>query len=257
MKHRYSHLAVDIRGEIAHLRLSRPDKRNAINDTLLHDLRGFFGRHQEGVRVAILSGEGNHFSAGLDLSEHKSRDAFGVMEHSQLWHDTTRMIQFGRLPVISVLQGAVLGGGLEIASATHVRIADPSAFYGLPEGQRGIFVGGGASVRVGRILGADRMTEMMLTGRTYDAEDGYRLGLSHYLLAADEVMAKAEELAHKIASNAPLSNYAMIQSLPRIQDMGSDDGYFTESLMAGLVQTSEEAQRRIEEFLSRRRKKAD
>lgn len=249
----YTHLSVELRGEVAYLTFNRPEKRNAINDVLLEDLGRFFSAPPREARVVVLAGVGPHFSAGLDLSEHKSRDAFEVMQHSQRWHEITRKIQFGGLPVISVLRGAVLGGGLEIASATHVRIADNTTFYGLPEGQRGIFVGGGATVRVGRILGADRMTEMMLTGRLYDAEDGLRLGLSHYLLEPEAAMAKAEELAKQIASNAPLSNYAMIHALPRIQDMDSSDGYFTESLMAGLVQTSEEAQRRIEAFLNRRR----
>jgi enoyl-CoA hydratase/carnithine racemase len=249
----YTHLTVELRDEVARVSFNRPDKRNAISDVLLEDLARFFSAPPAGARVVILTGVGQHFSAGLDLSEHKSRDAFEVMQHSQRWHEVTRMIQFGGLPVISVLRGAVLGGGLEIASATHVRIADSTTFYGLPEGQRGIFVGGGATVRVGRILGADRMTEMMLTGRLYEAEEGLRLGLSHYLVEPEAASAKAETLAKQIASNAPLSNYAMIHALPRIQDMDSSDGYFTESLMVGLVQTSEEAQRRIEAFLSRRR----
>ena len=88
-------------------------------------------------------------------------------------------------------RGAVVGGGLELATSTHVRVAGRSTFYQLPEGQRGIFVGGGASVRVSKIIGPDRMTEMMLTGRRYDAEDGYRLGLSHYLVDDAEVLPEA------------------------------------------------------------------
>ena len=86
-------------------------------------------------------------------------------------------IQFSGLPVVSAMFGAVIGGGLELATATHVRIAEPSVIFQLPEGRRGIYVGGGASVRVGRILGADRMIEMMLTGRKYNADEGLRLGL--------------------------------------------------------------------------------
>src|SRR3546814_4783914 len=88
-----------------------------------------------------------------------------------MWHEAFRHIQFGRVPVIAVLHGAVIGGGLELAAATHVRIAEPSSFYALPEGQRGIFVGGGGSVRIPRLIGVARMMDMMLTGRVYDRSE--------------------------------------------------------------------------------------
>jgi enoyl-CoA hydratase/carnithine racemase len=247
------HCRIVIDGPIAHLTLDRPEKHNAVNDALLDELAAFFGAPPTQVQVAVLSSTGTHFCAGLDLSEHEHRSAVEVVHHSQYWHRVTRSIQLGRLPVVAAMQGAVLGGGLEIASATHVRVADETAFYGLPEGQRGIYVGGGASVRVGRMIGADRMREMMLTGRTYNAEEGNRLGLSHHLVPAGQALEKATALAEQIASNAPLSNYAMLHALPRIADMTSDDGYFVESLMAGLVQTSDEARQRIDSFLNRKK----
>ena len=99
--------------------------------------------------------------------------------------------------IILTGSGGHFCAGLEIASATHVRIAEPSTVFQLPEGRRGIFVGGGATVRIGRILGADRMTEMMLTGRKYNAEDGVRLGLAHYNAVEGESMEIAKELAKK------------------------------------------------------------
>jgi enoyl-CoA hydratase/carnithine racemase len=175
------------------------------------------------------------------------------MRHSRNWHRIMDMIQYGGLPVISILKGAVIGGGLELASATHIRIADETTFFQLPEGRRGIFVGGGASVRVGRILGADRMIEMMLTGRKYNAEDGLRLGLTHYVCdSPDDAEAKAIELANTVAENAQLSNYVMIQALSRIEDMAKTDGLFTESLCAALTQTSEDAQEGLKAFLEKR-----
>ena len=91
---------------------------------------------------------------------------------------------------------------MELAASTHIRIAEPSTIFQLPEGMRGIFVGGGASVNVGRILGADRMTEMMLTGRKYNAEEGLALGLTHYTVDAGSAMDMARELARKVADNA-------------------------------------------------------
>ncbi len=241
-----------IDGAIATLTLNRPDKRNAMSDPFLAALETAFADLSQSIRVVILTGAGGHFCAGLDLAEHVERSAEEGIYHSRNWHRVLDAIQFGGRPVVSALSGAVIGGGLEIAAATHVRVADPSTVFQLPEGRRGIFVGGGATVRVGRILGADRMTEMMLTGRRYDAEEGLRLGLAHYAVPAGEGMAKARELAAQIAQNAPLSNYFMIQALARIEDMSKADGLFTESLCAALSQSTPDAQEGLRAFLEKR-----
>lgn len=243
---------ISIDGEIATLTLVRPEKRNALNDRTIDILGRFFGEPPKDVKVAILTGSGGHFSAGLDLSEHVSRSAEETMAHSRHWHRVMDNIQLGGLPVISALEGAVIGGGLEMAAATHVRVADPTAFFQLPEGRRGIFVGGGGSARIGRILGADRMVEMMLTGRTFGAEEGVRLGLAHYLVEPGQALAKAREIAAQIAANAPLSNLMIIQALSRIQDMSQADGLFTESLATALAQSSQHAQEGLKAFLEKR-----
>ncbi len=245
-------LTIDVQGPIAVLTMNRPDKRNAMNDALLAALDGFFSHPPVGVKVAVLTGTAGHYCSGLDLAEHVARDAEGTMRHSRNWHGVMERIQFSGLPVVSAMFGAVIGGGLELATSTHVRIAEPSTIFQLPEGRRGIYVGGGASVRVGRILGADRMTEMMLTGRKYDAHDGLRLGLCHYTVGEGEALALAMDLAGKIASNAGLSNYVMIHALARIEDMSKADGLFTESLCAALTQTSPDAQEGLRAFLDKR-----
>lgn len=243
---------VEIEDGIATLTMNRPGKRNAMSDALFEELTGFFIAPPAEVKVAILTGTEGHFCSGLDLAEHKSRDAEGTMRHSRGWHAALDRIQFGGLPVVSAMFGAVIGGGLEIATATHVRIAEPSTIFQLPEGRRGIFVGGGASVRVGRILGADRMIEMMLTGRKYSAEEGLALGLTHYVVPDGQALAEAHRIARRIADNAPLSNYIMIQALARIEDMSKQDGLFTESLCAALTQTSPDAVEGLKAFLEKR-----
>ncbi len=237
---------------VATLTMNRPGKRNAMSDELLAALDAFFTAPPKGVKAVVLTGTEGHYCSGLDLAEHVARDAEGTMRHSRAWHVIMDRIQFGGLPVISAMFGAVIGGGLELASATHVRIAEPSTIFQLPEGRRGIFVGGGASVRVGRILGADRMIEMMLTGRKYSADEGRALGLAHYAVGDGEALAMAQDLARKIASNAPLSNYIMIQGLSRIEDMSKADGLFTESLCAAITQTSPDAVEGLQAFLQKR-----
>jgi len=244
------HFAMD--GDIAIVRLTRPSKRNALNDALIASIKYIFENLPSNTKAAVIDGEGEHFCAGLDLSEIKERDASEGMFHSRSWHIALERLQYGPVPVVASLHGAVVGGGLELASACHIRVADQSTFYALPEGSRGIFVGGGGSVRIPRLIGVARMTDMMMTGRVFNAVDGERIGLAQYLVDAGESFNKALELAKRIASNAPLTNYALMHALPRIADQPADQGFLTESLMSSIAQSAPEAKKRVKDFLEGR-----
>ncbi|WP_420826283.1 crotonase/enoyl-CoA hydratase family protein [Shimia biformata] len=245
-------LKIEIEDRIATLTMTRPGKRNAMCEALLEAIDAFFSAPPESVRVVILTGTEGHFCSGLDLSEHVHRSPEENLYHSRAWHRVMDKIQFGGLAVVSAMFGAVIGGGMELAAATHVRIAEESTIFQLPEGRRGIFVGGGATARVGRLLGADRMTEMMLTGRKYGADEGVTLGLAHYAVNDGKALELARKLASKIARNAPLSNYLMIQSIARINDMSQGDGLFVESLAAAMSQTTPDAEEGLRAFLEKR-----
>ena len=239
-------------GDVAIVRLNRPEKRNALDDPTIHALQAFFAQPPEGVRAVLLCGAGEHFCAGLDLSELRARSAAEGLAHSRMWHRAFEEVQFGDVPVVAVVHGAVVGGGLELACAAHVRVAETTAFYALPEGQRGLFVGGGGSARIPQIVGIARMTDMMLTGRVYSAEEGQAIGFSTYLVQPGEGFAKGLELARKIAGNAPLTNFAVMHALPRIAEAGQDHGLFTEALMAAVAQSEPEAKARLDAFLAGR-----
>jgi enoyl-CoA hydratase/carnithine racemase len=245
-------VTLTLEDEIAVVRLSRPEKRNALNDTTVRGLEKVFTSLPDGIKAVVLHGEGDHFSAGLDLSELTIRDMAQSIDHSRSWHRIFQLIEFGKCPVVAVLHGAVIGGGIELAAACHIRVAERSAYYGLPEGMRGIFVGGGGSVRLPRLFGAHRMADMMLTGRTYDAEDGQRIGVSNYLVEKGEGLDKGRALAKRIAGNAPLTNFAVTHVLPRIVDAGNEAGYLTESLIAAICSTDPTAQDRLRAFLDGR-----
>ncbi|MEY2860154.1 MAG: hypothetical protein RL682_17 [Pseudomonadota bacterium] len=238
--------------EVAVIRLTRGAKRNALNDGLILALRDLFEKMPKGVRAAVIDGEGDHFCAGLDLSELQERDASQGVFHSRMWHAALESLQYGPVPVIAALHGAVVGGGLELASACHIRVADESTFYALPEGSRGIFVGGGGAVRIPRLIGTARMTDMMLTGRVYNAQDGERIGLAQYLVPQGNAFEKALELAKRIAGNAPMTNYALTHVLPRIADQPADQGFMTEAMMAAIAQSAPEAKDRVRAFLEGR-----
>lgn len=248
----HPNLQLDIQDNIAIVRLTRGAKRNALSDALIIALRDVFQNLPDTVRAAVIDGEGPHFCAGLDLSELEERDAGQGLRHSRSWHSALDLVQQGPVPVIAALHGAVVGGGLELASACHIRVADTTTFYALPEGSRGIFVGGGGSVRIPKLIGVARMTDMMLTGRVYNAEDGERAGFAQYLVAEGTAFDKAVEIAKRVATNAPLTNYALMHALPRIAEQPADHGFFTEALMAGIAQSSPEAKERVRDFLQGR-----
>jgi enoyl-CoA hydratase/carnithine racemase len=237
------------------VRLCRASKRNALDDATMLGLESVFSSIPAGVGAAVLCAEGEHFSAGLDLSELTEHSAAEGALHSRQWHRVLDRLQFGRVPVVASLHGAVVGGGLELAAAAHIRVADRSTFYALPEGARGIFVGGGASVRVPRLIGVARMADMILTGRVVQAEEGYQLGLSQYLVGTGEGLAHATKLARRIAENAPMTNYAVMHALPRIAEVGQDQGLFLESLMAAISQDAPEAKKRLRDFLNKQGRK--
>src|ERR1700749_1813611 len=245
-------LRVERSGAVLTVGLNRPAKRNALNDGIILAIGETFAELPDDVGAVVIHGIGDHFSSGLDLSELSDHDATGGLIHSQMWHRVFDRIQYSRVPVIAALKGAVIGGGVELACAAHIRVAEPSAYFALPEGQRGIFVGGGGSVRLPRLIGVARMTDMMLTGRVYSATEGASYGFSQYLVEADGALNKALELAARIASNAPLTNFAVLQALPMIAEANPQTGLLMESLMATVAQSDKEAKRRIRAFLDRK-----
>jgi len=247
-----SSLRAERQGALALLRLARPEKRNALDDAMVLGIETFFSELPEDVKAVVIAGDGEHFSAGLDLGELTRRDIAASIAHSRMWHRAFEAIEFGRVPVVCVVHGAVVGGGLELAAATHVRVAERSAYYALPEGSRGIYVGGGASVRLPRLIGTSRMMEMMLTGRTYDAEEGHALGLSHYVVEPGAGLARAIELANRIAGNEAMTNFAVMHALPRIAGQDPASGYLMESLMAAIASGDPQAQQRLQDFLQKR-----
>src|ERR1700755_1263913 len=247
-----SPLAIERGASILTVGLNRPAKRNALNDGTVLALGDCFSSLEDDVRAVVVHGVGDNFSSGLDLSELSERDVTEGLAHSRMWHSVFDKIQFARVPVIAALKGAVIGGGLELACAAHIRVAEPSAYFALPEGQRGIFVGGGGSVRLPRLIGVARMTDMMLTGRVYSATEGSAYGLAQYLTEEGHAFARAMELAAKVAANAPLTNFAVLQALPMIAEANPQTGLLMESLMATVAQSDKEAKRRIREFLDRK-----
>jgi (methylthio)acryloyl-CoA hydratase len=237
---------------VASVRLNRPDKRNALNADTIEQLIELFSKlPRSGARAVVLSAAGDHFCAGLDLIEHhrEDRSAADFMHVCLRWHEAFNKMEYSGVPVIAALKGAVVGGGLELASAAHIRVADRSAYFALPEGQRGLFTGGGATIRVADLVGKARMIDMMLTGRIYKGEEAINVGLAQYLV--DDSETKAMELARLAAENPLLSNFAICSAISHMQNMSALDASYAEAVVAGIVNTQPASKERLAAFANK------
>ena len=250
----YEKIKLEVRdNNVCVLTLNRPDKRNALDVLSIEELLDFFSNTAKfGVRAVVLAGEGDHFCAGLDLIEHwkadRSPDEF--MHVCMRWHEAFNKMEYGGVPIIAALKGAVVGGGLELASAAHIRVIDQSTYFALPEGQRGIFTGGGATIRVSDMIGKSRMIDMILMGRVYQGQEAVNLGLAQYITEGSS-LEKAIELADKAAQNLPLTNYAICSAISHLNNMSGMDAAYAEAVVAGMVNTQPEARARLEAFANK------
>ena len=245
-------ITYELDGEVAVIGLNRPSKRNAVNRDLHKHLLEAVMRAGEEAKCGVLFGHGEAFCSGMDLAQAAATWKNGVSPRLPFYrtHDFELMCR-GPIPFVAALHGATIGAGLEAAASCHIRVADETTFFGLPEGQRGIFVGGGGAVRISRLLGVARMTDLMLTGRLLKADEAERYNLVQYVVPKGQAVAKAKELAARICKNAPLSNFAITNSLPRILDMSYDDGLFVERLVSEYTR-SPESMERLRAFLDKK-----
>jgi enoyl-CoA hydratase/carnithine racemase len=250
-------ITYELDGAVAVIGLNRPEKRNAINDDVVFALRDAVVRAGEEADCGVIFGHGVNFSAGLDLAELLRRMDPATpkprKKRDHAWHTVFDIIARGPIPFVAALHGAVVGGGFELAAAAHIRVADRSAFFGLPEGQRGIFVGGGGSVRIQRIVGYSVMADMMLTGRMLSVDEAERLNIVRYVVDEGQALPKARELAARIAQNTPLTNWQITNVLPRVNDLSHDDGLFLEYINTSM-QRPPESMERLREFVEGRAK---
>ena len=248
---RFKNLALDPQEDgVWIVTLDRAHKRNALDIDTIEELVDFFSTApRAGVKAVVLAGAGDHFCAGLDLIEHhdEDRSPADFMHVCLRWHEAFNKMEYGGVPVIAALKGAVVGGGLELASSAHVRVMDETTYFALPEGQRGIFTGGGATIRVSDLIGKARMLDMILLGRVHQGQEAVDLGLAQYRVEGASYD-KALELARRAAENLPLTNFAICSAISHMQNMSALDAAYSEAAVAGIVNTQPEARSRLAAF---------
>jgi enoyl-CoA hydratase len=259
-------LLVEIRDDIAYLTLNRPEVHNAINPELMVQLAEAWKRvaADDSVRVVILTGAGDKaFSAGADLARMlplttRERLPEDVWDHTLLENPELRSIAmlhpFEMLkPIIAAINGYCIAGGMELMLATDIRVAAEHASFGLMEVKWGLIPYAGSLVRTPRQIPYCNAMELLLTGDRIDAHEARRLGLINHVVSAGQVMAKAEEIARKIAANGPLAVRAIKQGVTRTSGLPLEEGFKIENEIARGVFSSEDAKEGPRAFIEKRR----
>ncbi|MEV7798637.1 enoyl-CoA hydratase/isomerase family protein [Microbacterium foliorum] len=226
--------------------LDRPEKRNAIDQEMIDALHSLCAMLEETPRTLILTGSPGVFAAGADIAQLRDRTA----DDARRGINAMAFIRVNELPmpVIAAIDGFALGGGAELAYAADIRIATPSLHIGNPETGLGIIAAAGATWRLPEIVGDARASELLLTGRTLDADEALQWGLISSVHPADDLLPAAHAIADRIATNDPLATQHTKRALrtPRAQHPAIEL-----ELQAELFE-SPEKHRRMTAFLERK-----
>ena len=203
----YQTIEFEYREGIGYLRLNRPEVRNAISETMIAELLDIVQTIEKdnGLRVLIISGNGKAFMAGADIAELRQMTPMDILRWNEGIVRVAGRLENLRQPVIAALNGAAMGGGLELAIACTFRIMAQSAKVGLPEVKLGIIPGAGGTQRLPRLIGISKSAEIILTGDIIDAEKALALGMVNEVAPDNEVIQAAEQLARRIMANAPIA----------------------------------------------------
>jgi enoyl-CoA hydratase len=245
-----------LENHIARLTFDRPDVRNALSPELLLELSAKLEsvRRDDAVKAVILTGAGTQaFSAGADIRFLASAPALEVREFSRLAVRVTHSIETLGKVVVAAINGAALGGGLELAEACTFRIAVPQARLGHPEVAIGAIGGFGGTTRLPRLIGKGRAADLLLTGRLVSAEEALQLGLIHRVVAAEDLLPAAEELLRQILSYSPVAVRLTWEAIHRGMNLSLEESAQLGADYFGLVAASEDFRAGISAFLEKRR----
>ena len=203
----YKTIIVEKKGHLGYLTLNRPEVRNAFNQEMIDEFNNALTEieQDEDIRLLIITGAGKVFQAGADISQLQTMSPMALLRYNKRAVLQTMTLERLRQPVIAAINGAAMGGGLEIALACDFRVAVESAKFALPEVKLGLIPGAGGTVRLPRLIGKAKAVELLLTGDAIDAQEAKRIGLVDRIAHDGEVLQTAEEFAQRIISNAPIA----------------------------------------------------
>ncbi|MEO8451427.1 MAG: enoyl-CoA hydratase-related protein [Gemmatimonadota bacterium] len=252
----YTTLLFDVRDAIAFITINRPDKLNALNQTVITELSqaAEVVVGDPAIKAAILTGAGpKSFVAGADISGFDGLDALSARALSMRGQAVFRRFEQCRKPVVAAVNGFALGGGCELAMACHFRYASENAKFGQPEVKLGIIPGYGGTIRLPRLIGRGRAIELILTGSMIDAQEAYRIGLVNRVFPQDQLLAETEKTVRAILDQGPLAVAACIDAINAQENMHLDDALAYEATLFTGLFASHDVKEGTKAFLEKRK----
>lgn len=251
----FQHLKINIENKICKITIANPPA-NALSIQTLQEIEKAMEDAQENVdvKVIVITGEGKFFVAGANIKEFTDiiGNAQKGKEFAELGQRIFNKIEKSSKPVIAMINGACLGGGLELAMACHIRIAADSAKLGLPELNLGLIPGFGGTQRLVRLLNRGKATEMILTGDMIDGVEACRLGLVSKSVPLGELDSTVKEIAKKISRKSSVSIQAALVAIAHGFHHGQEKGLLLEAELFGKLFLSEDAKEGIHAFIEKR-----
>ena len=251
----FENIVFEKKNAIGYVTVSRPKALNALNTTTMDELRAAFTDIQQdpALRAAILTGAGEKaFVAGADINELAQQDAVTGKAFAHRGQAVLDLIENLGKPVIACINGFALGGGCELALACAIRIASENAKLGQPEVKLGIIPGYGGSQRLPRLVGKGMAMQLVLTGEMISAQEALRIGLVNEVVAAADLIARAEAIAGKIAANAPLAVQYAMEAVNKGVEMTLAEGLFLEAALFAVSCSTADKKEGTSAFLEKR-----
>jgi len=252
----YTTLLFEITDGVATVTVNRPDKLNALNATVVTELGQVVERaaSDSSIKAVILTGAGpKAFVAGADISELAQCDTANAERLSRTGSRIFRAFETLPKPVIAAVNGFALGGGCELAMACHVRLASEHARFGQPEVKLGTSPGYGGTVRLPRLIGRGRAIELLATGAMIDAAEAYRIGLVNRVVAPEQLLAEADQLARAMMQTGPVAVAACLSMVDRQEHLSMDEALEAETKVFGTLADSADFREGTTAFLEKRK----
>jgi len=249
-------LLLDVADGIATITVNRPDKLNALNDTVIAELHAAAEhvRTDAVIRGAILTGAGpKAFVAGADIAGLASQGPMDGKARSLAGQAAFRAFERCGKPVVAAINGFALGGGCELAMACHVRIASETAKFGQPEVKLGLGPGYGGTVRLPRLVGKGRALDLLLTGRMIDAAEALQIGLVTKVVPADQLMDAARAYLAGILEMAPIAVQLVLEAVDAGYELPLEDALLLEANHFGLASATADMREGTAAFLAKRK----
>ncbi len=252
----YKNLLVEIEKNIATVTINRPEKLNALNNETLNEIYDAFLsiEHNAEVRTVILTGSGEKaFVAGADISELNKLSPLAAKDFAEKGQKIFSFIEHLSKPVIAAVNGFALGGGCELALTCHIRLASENAKFGQPEINLGTIPGYGGTQRLTRLINFSKALEYILTADFIDANTALQLGLVNHVYPLDELMAKAKELAEKIAAKPAQAVRLALKAIQSVKELPQSQGESFEASLFALTTGTEDFKEGTSAFLQKRK----